>query len=197
MRVLIIPEDFRNDEFMLKPIIEAMFKSIGKSAKVRVCSDPRLQGVSQALKWERIEKIISRYKGMNDVILLCIDRDGQETRKAKLENIEAQAAELLSAYNCLFLAENAWQEIEVWVLAGFDDLPKNWSWQEIRREPDPKEMYFEPYARAKGLLDGSSPGQGRKILGIEAARNYSRIRQFCPEDIGNLEDRLKAQLVNF
>lgn len=25
MRVLIIPEDFRKDQFMLKPIIEAMF----------------------------------------------------------------------------------------------------------------------------------------------------------------------------
>ena len=38
MRVLVIPEDFRKDQYMLKPIITALMKSLGKpSAKIRIC----------------------------------------------------------------------------------------------------------------------------------------------------------------
>lgn len=40
MNVLVIPEDFRKDQYMLKPIIEAMLKAKGKMVKVRVCQDP-------------------------------------------------------------------------------------------------------------------------------------------------------------
>jgi hypothetical protein len=51
MRVLVIPEDFRKDQYMLKPIINALMKSLGKpSAKIRICQDPLLGGVSEALK---------------------------------------------------------------------------------------------------------------------------------------------------
>ena len=32
-----------------------------------------------------------------------------------------------------FLAENAWEEIEAWVLAGLN-LPSDWSWAEVRAE---------------------------------------------------------------
>ncbi len=86
------------------------------------------------------------------------------------------------------LAENAWQEIEVWVLAGHD-LPPDWSWKEIRNEPNPKEVWFEPYAKARGRFD--EPGQGRKTLAREAAARYGRIRLLCPE-IGELEDRIRS-----
>ena len=30
MRILIIPEDFRKDQYMLKPIFDRLFRSIGK-----------------------------------------------------------------------------------------------------------------------------------------------------------------------
>ncbi len=188
MRVLIIPEDFRNDQYMLKPIITAMFSELGKpKAIIRVCQDPLLHGVSEAMKWENLEEIFYRYKGMVDIFLLCVDRDGNINRKEGLDNLEQKAKTALS-HNTYFLAENAWQEIEVWVLAGHT-LPRNWIWQDIRQEINPKEKYFEPFAKSRGLL--YEPGGGRKTLATEAAKRYPRIKQLCPEDIANLESRIQ------
>ena len=74
------------------------------------------------------------------------------------------------------------------MLAGLD-IPRDWPWQTIRDERDPKEKYFYPLAKQRGLL--AEPGEGRKTLGLEAAQRYSqRIRQKCPEDILALETRI-------
>src|SRR5205085_10740520 len=82
LRVLVIPEDFRKDQYVLKPIIEAMMHAAGRpQAKVRVCRDPLLRGVAQALHWQRIAEIIERYAGMTDLFLLCVDRDGDAGRR--------------------------------------------------------------------------------------------------------------------
>ncbi|MBK1987751.1 hypothetical protein A0J48_009410 [Sphaerospermopsis aphanizomenoides BCCUSP55] len=187
MRVLVIPEDFRKDQYMLQPIIAAMMEALGKpKTKVIVCKDPLLGGVSEALKWENIQNIINRYKGMVDLFLLCVDRDGKAGRKNQLDKIEEEAKNILTDGK-LLLAENAWQEIEVWVLAGHDLA---YNWQEIRHEINPKEAYFIPFAAQRNVLD--APGEGRKILAEEAARRYNRIRQLCEEDIGNLESRIKS-----
>lgn len=188
MNVLVIPEDFRKDGYMLQPLIEAMLDYVGyPRARVIVCRDPLLGGISQALKHERIREIIDRYRGMTDLFLLCVDRDGQEGRRKALDGVEAFASSLLPAGR-YFLAENAWQELEVWVLAGLD-LPKDWTWGEIRAEIHPKERFFEPVARERGVHE--EPGGGRKTLAMEAARRYSkRIRQLCPEDVLNLETRV-------
>ena len=189
MNVLVIPEDFRKDQYMLKLIISAMMKKLGNPrAKVKICQDPLLGGVSEALKWERIEEVINQYKGMFNLFLLCVDRDGKEGRKMSLENIEQQAVNILPGGK-LLLAENAWQEIEVWVLAGHN-LPGDWNWQAIRNEINPKETYFLRFAEHKNLLDSSE--EGRKTLAEEAARRYERIRQLCPEDIAELENRINS-----
>jgi len=91
MRVLIIPEDFRTDQYTLKPIIGAMLSKIGKSsATVEVCRDPLLGGVAQALRWERIREIIEEYFGIVDLYLLCVDRDGQPGRRGQLDTLEAR-----------------------------------------------------------------------------------------------------------
>ncbi|NER03610.1 MAG: hypothetical protein F6K17_13810 [Okeania sp. SIO3C4] len=194
MKVLVIPEDFRKDQYMLKPIITAMMKALKKGSgttKVRICQDPLLGGISEALKWENIKTIINQYP-MVDLFLLCVDRDGKEGRKVALDKIEKQATEILGDRQ-LFLAENAWQEIEVWVLAGLKDLPREYNWQEIRQEINPKEIYFLPLLQQKKLLD--SVGEGRKELAKEAAQQYDRIRQLCSEDIANLESRIKGLLI--
>jgi hypothetical protein len=90
-----------------------------------------------------------------------------------------------------FLAENAWQEIEVWVLAGHD-LPNDWSWAAIRAERDVKEAYYQPFARSQGVFN--SPGEGRRKLAEDAAKRYGRVRQLCPEDIRALEERIRGQV---
>lgn len=139
-RVLVIPEDFRKDEFLLKPILEKMLEAAGRRATLRVCKDPLLGGVREALKWSRIQEILDRYRGMVDCFLLIVDRDGLPNRKKSLAALEAEAAEFLGAQG-LFFAENAWQEIEVWALAGLSDLPRSWNWKSIRAEPNAKEVF--------------------------------------------------------
>ena len=172
---------------MLKPIVAALMDSAGKKAKVRVCCDPLLGGVSQAMKWSRLHDIIRRYEGMIDLFLLCVDRDGEEHRREALTKLETRAKEVLPVTK-YFLAENAWQELEVWVLAGHKNLPSKWSWQTIREERDPKEIYFMPYSKSRNLLN--EPGEGRKTLGREAARQFDRIAQLCPE-VSELQQRVE------
>lgn len=192
MKVLVIPEDFRKDQYMLKPIIKAMMSHLGKTkAQVQVCQDPLLGGVNEALKLENILAIIEQYRGKADLFILCVDRDGKEGRKQALNKLEQEAAKILTSRQSLLLVENAWQEIEVWVLAGYD-LPSEWKWQEVRREEHPKERYFIPLAKQQNLLE--TPGEGRKIMAEKAAGNYKRLRQLCPEDLLNLEQRIKDWL---
>lgn len=191
MNVLVIPEDFRKDQYILKPIIEAMLNSCGRPrARVVVCKDPVLGGVNQAMRWEYLKEIFDRYRGMVDLFLLCVDRDGVASRRARLAELEAQAAADLPADRVL-LAENAWQELEVWVLAGHE-LPNQWVWREIRDELHPKERYYLPFAKARAMID--QPAEGRRALSLEAARRYDRIKQLCPEDVANLEQRIKDWL---
>ena len=185
MNVLVIPEDSRNDQYILKPLFERLFRSIGKPhAHVRICCDPVLGGVGQALKSTRIGEIVDRYKGMTDIIILCVDRDGDEGRRARLNDIETEFGN-----DGAFHAVNAWEEIETWLLAGLK-LPKEWDWQAVRADIDVKEKYFKPLAEMRGVADG--PGGGRKALGAEAARNIGAIRGKCPEDFDTLARRLEA-----
>ena len=185
MNVLVIPEDFRNDQYLLKPLFERLFASIGKGrVKVRVCQDPLLGGVAAALNSERIREVVDQHRGMTDIFVLCVDRDGELGRRVRLDDVESEFGG-----DQVFLAENAWEEIETWALAGLD-LPSGWAWAEVRAEVDVKERYFEPLARQRGVSDG--PGRGRKALGEEAARRIGAIRQKCPEDFDALAKRLEA-----
>lgn len=187
MRVLLIPEDFRKDQYILKPLFSRLFRDLGKrSAKVRVCEDPLLGGVTEALKPARIAEIIQQYKGMVDVFILCVDRDGEAGRRQRLDQIEKEFG---SAQ--LFFAENAWEEIETWVLAGLD-LPPDWLWSDVRAEVHVKEAYFEPLAKRHKLSD--SPGDGRKALAEEASRRIPAIRQKCTEDFDALAKRLERHI---
>ncbi len=190
--VLIIPEDFVVDQYMVKPIVEAMLDELNvKKHRVRVCMDPRFRGVSQAMNWERLEPVVDRYAAMTDLFLLLVDRDGTRGRRAALTGIERLAGEQLGD-TAMFLAENAWQELEVWVLAGMADLPKQWNWQAIRAECDPKEVYYAPYAKKRGLSE--APYAGREQLAKEAARSFDRVRQLCPQDVASLQSRLQDAL---
>ena len=50
MKILVIPEDFRKDQYILKPIITAMMAKLGKPrTKVMVCQDPLLGGITLTL----------------------------------------------------------------------------------------------------------------------------------------------------
>lgn len=103
MKLLIIPEDFRKDQYMLKPIFDRLLRNMGDSSpRVRVCQDPLLGGVGEALKSERIEEILDANAGMYDAFVLCVDRDGQVGRRQRLDQIEGEFSGRRA-----FLAENA------------------------------------------------------------------------------------------
>jgi hypothetical protein len=187
MNVRLIPEDDQRDRFILKPILEAMLTHLGKPhARVEIAR-PRIRGWEAVKKWETINEIIDKSQ-MVDLFVLCVDRDGHAERRTILDALEAKALKHLHSPR-LFLAEQAWQEVEVWALAGIDwKLKPKWTWEEIRNDRDSKEHYFNPIAKARRLLD--SVGQGREILGQEAARNYAKVRQNCPEVL-DLETRIR------
>ena len=185
MNVLIIPEDFRKDQYILKPLFSRLFQAIGRRrARVEICREPLLGGVTEALKSERIAEVISKHDGMTDIFILCVDRDSNTSRRQRLDSLEAEFGAART-----FFAENAWEEIETWVLAGLV-LPPDWPWAEVRAEVSVKERYFEPLAAQRGLA--GTLGGGRKLLGEEAARNIPAIRRKCPEDFDSLAQRLET-----
>ena len=196
MNVLIIPEDPRKDKYVLKPLFQALFRSIKKPhIRVLICEDQELRGVEQALKSENIQNIIQQYQGKVKIFILCVDRDAEEGRLTRLQQIERE----FNDDSRSFLAVNAWEEIETWILATFDVQSlrnklnlspiAKYSWKYIRAERDPKETYFEPLAAICGVAD--APDGGRKKLGKKAASRIKQIRQKCPEDFGDLANRLE------
>jgi hypothetical protein len=188
VNVLILLEDFKKDEFVVQPIIQAMMKAVGKpNAKVKVCHDPRFHGTGEALRWQFIEQALDNHRGMVDLFLLCVDRDGNARRQATLAALEKKAHDVIGAGRAFF-AENAWQEVEVWLLMGHD-LPAKWDWRNVRQAANPKEVYYLPFATMRGVLD--LPAEGRDKLAREAATRYNRIRGRCKEDIQRLESRIR------
>ena len=181
MKVLIIPEDYRNDQYILKPIFERMFASFDKpNTKVVMCRKPVMRGVNDALNEARLKEVFDSYP-MIDIFVLCVDRDGVTTRRRRLDQLEQTWKRLI--------AVNAWEELETWVLAGLD-LPKKWVWADIRADVSVKENYFEPLARLRKVGDGVAGG--RQTLGEEAARHLTAMRQKCPEDLDHVALRLAA-----
>ncbi|MCY4318560.1 MAG: hypothetical protein OXE76_05075 [Alphaproteobacteria bacterium] len=45
------------------------------------------------LKSDRLREIVNKYDGMIDIFILCVDRDGEPSRKQRLEQIEAEFGE--------------------------------------------------------------------------------------------------------
>ena len=183
--MLVVPEHPRNDQYILKPLFSSLFSKARFGApRVEICQNPVLGGVNEALKPERMEEIINKYKGMVDIFILCVDRDGDRSRRVRLDSLEKRFG-----VGRIFLAENAWEEIETWALAGLV-LPKNWQWADVRAEIDVKGRYFDALARRRGVAD--EPGGGRRTLGREAARNLRDIRRKCPDDFDALARRVEA-----
>ena len=187
MNILLIPEDFRKDQYILKPLFSRLLRNVGSgSVRVRVCQDPLLGGIGEALKSERLKEIVQRYEGTIDLFVLCVDRDGVAGRRQRLDQIESEFND-----DGTFFGENAWEEIETWALAGLD-LPSQWRWTEVRAEIQVKERYFERLVSLRGISE--SPGGGRKRLGEEASRRIGAIRQKCPEDFDALAKRIETAL---
>lgn len=85
MNVLVIPEDARPDQYVLRPILQRMMREAGTPrAKVQICMDPILGGIEQVLKWDRIQEVVTMCP-MTDLFVLTVDRDGEETRCEQMD----------------------------------------------------------------------------------------------------------------
>lgn len=94
MRVLIVLEDFRKDQYILKPTVAAMMAAVGQlHARIIVCCDPLLGSIGEALKTERIHEIIDRYRGMVDLFLPCVEHDGDTHCRQRQDELEHIAQE--------------------------------------------------------------------------------------------------------
>lgn len=189
--VLIIPEDFRLDQYILQPLMQALMNSSGRpNANVRVLTNPLLGGIDQALNLNNLLSIIDQYPKV-DLFTLIVDRDGKPERRQALDARELKIGAHLSSGRAFF-AQEAWQEVEVWALASQELLP-GWRWKDIQAEPHSKEKYYDPYAAKRSIAHRI--GGGRREIGKDIARQYSRIRSRCPE-VGALESRVTAWLQN-
>jgi hypothetical protein len=186
--VLVIAEDFTKDEHILKPLVEQVLHDLGKSkAKVLVCRNPHFGGIREALKVDRLRtEVIARYP-MVDLFILMVDRDGEMGRESATDKIEITLQGEIAGSGRRFVAGVAWQEVEVFILAGHD-LPPGSRWRDIRADPHVKDTYFQQLVAAKntsGLLH-----DGRKQLMAQAIQNWSRIKSLCQEDVGKLLSKL-------
>lgn len=189
--VLIIPEDFRLDQYILQPLVRALMSSAGRpNANVRVLTNPLLGGIDQALKLKNLLSIVDQYP-LVDLFILIVDRDGKPERRQILDERELKVGAHLSPGH-VFFAQEAWQEVEVWALASQTLLP-GWRWNDIRTEPHSKETYYDPYVTERNIAHRI--GGGRREIGRDIVPQYGRIRSKCPE-VRALESRVATWLQN-
>lgn len=182
MRVLIIPEDQELDRYIVKPIVEALFADLERSATVDVLPEPRLRGADDALDPTLVASVIDD-NPMTDLFVLVVDGDcnrfNNETRA--LARQETHAGRLLT---CV-----AREEVEVWLLALYSSELQV-SFAEVRAECDPKERYAEPLL---ARLGNAGPGHGRKRAMRALRGKWRSLRDRC-EELRSLQDAVSAWL---
>ena len=154
------------------------------SAKIVVRQDPRPGGVGETLKPERLAEIVARRQGMIDVFVLCVDRDGDQDRRAKLDHIETKFKP-----TALFRKRlGRVGDVDPRGTAAASPLVMVQS----SGGNNVKEVYFEQLNRERNLT--RHPGGGREIPGREAAGNIAAIRNKRPEDFDSLAQQIEAHL---
>jgi hypothetical protein len=194
VKVQVVLEDTPKDEHIAVAVVRALFQSVGRIATVAPLRH-RFRGVDRVTNPRILLPELAARCGMVDLFILIVDRDctapGRPRggdRASDLRELEAAIRDSGRLGECQFLACEAIEELEVWLLAGFQRP----GWQEIRDECDPKEAFFEPFAREMGVFD--DPAEGRAELMAMAAPYYNkRIRVLCPE-LQELESRVRETI---
>ena len=187
MNVLIVSEDPRLDKYALLPIIRAAMAAAGKPrAKVAIDESSRTKGVDHLLAPSNLARLIRIYPSVH-LFLVVVDRDCDTGRRSTLDRLEHDAGRALKPGRKVICAE-AWEELEVWILAGLD-LPQGMTFSALRADCHPKERYFDPVVRQRRLE--LTPGRRRQPLAIEAVRRYRQMVSRCRPDLGTLETRIR------
>ncbi|MBI4860172.1 MAG: hypothetical protein HY815_07890 [Candidatus Riflebacteria bacterium] len=181
MKALIIPEDPRLDQYILKPIVEEMFRRLDIRARVSVLQDPRLRGIDEALDADVIREIV-RDNPMEDLFLLLVDRDCD--RKGNTDRAAAREGE----HPDRLIACLATHEVEVWMLA-LHRAELGTPWTQVRQHCDPKEAYADPFLERQGWT--GEVGQGRKKAMRDLGGHWNGLLQVCDE-LAHLQERVAA-----
>jgi hypothetical protein len=182
VKVLVIPEDPRLDQYILRPVVEKIFADLQKYPRVTVLSKPRLRGVAEALDSAILADIVETYP-MNDLFLVLVDRDGEESRSNKARAREDEHPGRL--FVCLAI-----EEIEAWMLAIHFARSE---FQEIRSEIHSKERFAIPFLKERApRLDA---GQGRAWAMRELGSQWRGVLERCSE-LKELKRRIETWLTS-
>lgn len=170
MKVLVIGEDPTHDQFILRPVVEAVLAAADLHARVEVLTDPPLGGIEDALDSRQLAAILQD-NPMIDLFLLIVDRDCDRKRNTSRAHARANAS------SGRLIACVAWQEVEVWMLALHrEHLTETWS--TIRAHCDPKEAFVD---RVLDHIGRSGPGGGRKTAMRSLSGQWRTLVSICPE----------------
>lgn len=187
MRVLILPEDQHNDQYIVKPVLESLFNDLGKPARVDVLPEPRLRGSTDALDKDLIAQIVADNAAMVDIFVLIVDRDcGRESNAERAAAIESKHSDRLIACAAI-------EEVETWLLALHRSEVESRAklrWSEVRAHCDPKEAFAIPLLESLG---SNGPGAGRKAAMRALKGQWRTLLSLCGE-LADLRNRIESML---
>ncbi len=180
-RVLVIPEDPKNNGYILKPLVEAILADAGKpNAKVTVLTRPRLEGYDQAVKAIR-DELPDSY-GFWD--LWIFGPDGDRAKPEAMTALESDLAEMGIKLLCC----PAQPEVEIYACVPYRGEFKG-GWEAARKDVRFKEDVFDPLLAKYG--DERRAGRGRDLMIAETLKNRAALYQLCPE-LKRLRGRIEA-----
>lgn len=183
--VLIVPEDFTYNGYILGPLVKRMLSECGRpNAIVSPPKGPQPRGYEHAKALLRT-RYFDLYRHMN-LLLFLPDADGKD-RSAEFRSLEEEADRQGARLVCCAAKE----EVEVWLLAGHRERLGQQPWQTIRSDTSVKENVFQPFLQEYG--DPRAPGDGRDILMEQTLNGYGALLQLCPE-LAELERRIREIL---
>jgi len=187
MNLCIVPEDHRDDQYIVKPLFEKLLRESDKvpGGKPQVRLYQRTAGIDQIQS--KLSDVALRY-GHYDAIVVAVDRDCEESRRQSVEEWIDRSD--LREVRALTIPCIAVQEVEIWLLGLYDDRLDPY-WKDVRSECSLKEFFFHDFLASYG--DERAPGGGRKRLmkqGLEEA-SLSSLLQKC-EELQECLDRIEA-----
>ena len=185
-RVLVIPEDPKQNGHILKPLVRALMRDSRRpAAKVRLLTKPRVRGYAQAVKVIRDE--LPELYGFFDLWLFFPDADRASAEA--MRRLEADVAERgISLFCC-----PAQPEVEIYACAAFrEDLEDlDGTWKDARGHERFKEEIFRPLLGKHG--DPKRASGGRDLMIEASLRKLPRLFKLCPE-LKQLRDRIAAHV---
>ena len=183
LSVLVIPEDPLQNGHILKPLVRALMRDVGRrSAKVNVLTQPRVRGYDQAVRTIR-NSLYANY-GFMDLWLFFPDAD-RATRDA-MRALETHVA----AEGVMLMCCAARPEVEIYACAAYRGHIRE-AWGQIRQHPRMKEEIFNPLLTEQG--NPRRPGGGRDLMVAQSLRNLPLLFQLCSE-LRCLRDRIAEHL---